>query len=94
MSLNNSGVLSMFLEGSRAESHTGSLISDGVHLIRYGTTLGQWDGGYLYLNRTYYSPSTSRIQNDLLTKAERIVPAEKLVKMTENFQEGIKELVL
>lgn len=43
-----------------------NLVNTGDRLIHYSTTIAQYHNGVLYFNRTKYSHSTSKIQNELL----------------------------
>lgn len=74
--MKNESVIAHFVERSwvNVESHTGSLKYDATNnkLMNYGTCIGQWVAGRLYINVTKYSVSTSKLQN--MTK--RMAPVE------------------
>ena len=57
--MSNDEVVKAFLKQRNAESHTGSLTSAYGKLFSYGTCISQWAGGFLYINATTYSMTTS-----------------------------------
>lgn len=56
--LTNEKVVIAFLNGRRAESHTGALWSTGDRLISYGTIIAQWDDSTLLVNTRGYTATT------------------------------------
>ena len=69
MKLKNIEVIKKFLNNNRAESHTGNLRTDGTALTNYRTTIAYWHEGYLFINRSKYSVTTSKIQTYLVREA-------------------------
>jgi hypothetical protein len=69
MKLKNAEVIERFLNNRRAESHTGNLHTDGTALTNYRTTIAYWHNGYLFINCSKYSVTTSKIQNMLHREA-------------------------
>ena len=57
--LTNNEVVRAFLYLQDAESHTGALTSAYGRLYSYGTCIAEWADGFLYINRTKYSITTS-----------------------------------
>ena len=57
--VNNNEVVRAFLNKQNAESHTGALRSAYGRLWSYDTVIAEYDDGFLYINRTKYSRTTS-----------------------------------
>lgn len=70
MRVKNIEVIKAFLNGLPAKNHGDSLVSDGEKLVNYNTTIGEWHNGTLFINRTKYSVTTSKLQNYLVRESE------------------------
>lgn len=57
--MNNNEVVKAFLNKQNAESHTGALTSAYGRLYSYSTCIAEWADGFLYINQTRYSMTTS-----------------------------------
>lgn len=66
----NYDYINYFMEGGRDQKKCNNLKIEGNKLINYNTVIAQFEDGYLYVNMTKYSTSSSRIQNMLLEEAE------------------------
>lgn len=86
--MTNGEVIDKFLQ--HREGHTptrnitngyqgNTLTTDGQALINYKTTIAYFKGGKLYLNKTKYSTTTSKIQTQLENKAENYINANDIV---------------
>lgn len=64
--MRNIEVIKFFIKRVPAKSWTGNTRSTGEKLFSYNTCIAEWINGYLFVNITKYSSSTSRIQNMLL----------------------------
>lgn len=67
----NNDFIEYFVRGGRDQKRCNNLYIEDDKLFNYNTVIAQvGDDGYLYINMTKYSTSTSRIQNYLLKEAE------------------------
>lgn len=67
----NNDFIEYFVRGGREQKNCNNLHIRGDKLLNYNTVIAQvGEDGYLYINMTKYSTSTSRIQNYLLKEAE------------------------
>ena len=67
----NNDFIEYFVRGGRDQKNCNNLHIRGDKLFSYNTVIAQvGEDGYLYINMTKYSTSTSRIQNYLLKQAE------------------------
>lgn len=67
----NNDYIEYFVRGGRDQKNCNNLHIIDDKLFNYNTVIAQLgEDGYLYINMTKYSTSTSRIQNYLLKEAE------------------------
>lgn len=62
----NSKVIDNFL--LKKPGNGSNLVSSGIRLFSYRTCIAEWDNDLLYLNKSYYSVTTSRHLNMLIKK--------------------------
>ena len=67
--MTNREVIERFL--GNKEGKTANLLSTGNSLINYVTEIAYWKNGELFLNKTKYSVTTSKIQSKLFYLAEQ-----------------------
>lgn len=89
--MRNNEVVEAFLRKERAVNSTGSLSSTGTKLFSYATCIAQWYRGFLIVNYTKYSVTSSTHRNYLRNHKQDYhvveVPKEEkdLVKYLRNF---------
>lgn len=64
--MKNKEVIDKFL--NKEVGNGSNLVSTGTRLFSYQTCIAEWDNDSLYLNKTYYSNTTSRYLNMLIRK--------------------------
>lgn len=87
----NASVIDSFLK--HEENCAGHLMSTGKRLISYQTTIAQWYEGYLIVNMTKYSQTTSKHRGILLRKCSsrmNLIPVEDVVLREDNLAHYLK----
>lgn len=90
--MTNLQVIQKFLEGEKAQTpkrqilngyfyYEGrTLTTDGKKLINYQTVIGYKEGNKLYINKTKYSVTTSKIQSHLRREAKSFYSQENIIE--------------
>lgn len=75
--MKNEDVIIAFLKGK--SGHSLNLYTEGQNLINYNTRIAYKDNDLLWLNKTKYSRTTSKIQNKLDNIAQEYYPKTKII---------------
>jgi hypothetical protein len=90
--MNNLEVIKRFLEGNKGQTslrdipsgyymYKGrTLTTDGQSLINYDTEIAYKKDGKLYLNKTKYSVTTSKIQSQLSYQAKQYYSDDEIIE--------------
>lgn len=76
----------------KAEVNNLTIRDNGDSLVNYRTTIAQYVDGYLIINSTKYSVTTSKIQGKLRTEARCYLPASRILETDEHVPEGTANL--
>ena len=90
--MTNLQVIQKFLEGEKAQTQKRQILNgcfyyegrtlttDGKKLINYQTIIGYKEGDKLYINKTKYSSTTSKIQSYLRREAQDFYSKENIIE--------------
>lgn len=73
----NEQILKAFVNG-KTSGKVGNLTIEGTKLFNYGTLIASVEDCGFIVNRTKYSPTTSRIQNKLVS----LLPSRDVIEVT------------
>lgn len=90
--MRNSLVIDRFIKGLSGSNYSGTLISTGDKLINYSTCIAQRKGDMVYINRTRYSSTATRIQNELVRKISAMSQYFGKLEYLDNIEIGTEEL--
>jgi len=90
--MNRKQIIAAFLARSTRHATASSLSILGDKLYSYRTVIAQWYGEELLLNRTKYSMTTSRQQNELVREARRHVGTCFITEIGGNVDIGTDDL--
>lgn len=89
----SSDVITKFLNGQEGFNSNKSLSSTGTTLFSYDTAIAQWDMGFLYLNTTKYSQTTTSHANLLKACANQRMESKFIIELSHEYDLGTKVLI-